>query len=265
MSKNDPLLDSIEKTLNRQKKKEYRDAKKKSETRVERMNQDLGAFHRFVIQVGLASVWVWSHLLHPLWRGFSAVFHWVFRQYRKVWALTVYRRDQFDNLRLSKTRAGMFLAGTLFSLFFFYEIAGFVYDTGMYAATSQHNEVMYLTNSQEVDAANNVHAVKGCDALPCSDTDSVYFRLNPSAFNHVWSLIHNHMLFFPDYVSAAVPPGLNRCIISSYGIRIKLLMRGLDVYPELLKASCVPVTTSIHDKAPQMPATLPTERPPPKD
>jgi hypothetical protein len=260
MKTNDPLLDSIDQTLDREKGQAYRRAKAKSETRVQRMNEDLNAFHRFALQVGVACVWIWSHILRPLWHAATWVFRKLFRQYRKLWSLVVYRRDEFENLRLSKTRAGLFLTGTLVSLFFLFELIGFGFDGTMYAATGHHNEVMYLTSSQEVDAPGNVHAVKGCDALPCSDTDSVYFRVTPSAFNHVWSLIHSHTLFFPDYVSAAVPPGLNRCVISSYGVRVKLLMRGFDIYPELLKASCTPVTTSLHDHAPAQPAILPVER-----
>lgn len=245
MSTNDPLLDQINRTLGDQKAREFTAAKAKSESRTERMREDVGALHRFFIQLAGAFIWVWAHVGHPLWRAATWVFRGLFRQYRKAWALTVYRRDQFNNLRVSKRRAGGFLLGTLVSLFFLYEIVGLVYDTALYAATSHHNEVMYLTSSQEVDVVGNVHAVKGCDALPCSDVDSVYFRVNPSAFNQVWSLIHSHTLFFPDYVSAAVPPGLNRCVISSYGVRVKLLMRGLDIYPQLLKASCTPVTTAL--------------------
>jgi hypothetical protein len=241
----DPLLEAIDDQLRAQAARTHTEAKVKSESRVERMREDAGAFHRFALQFAIASVWIWRHLLHPLWRAASWVFRGAFRQYRKLWSLVVYRHDAFGNLRLVKTRAGLFLAGSLVSLVCLYGIIGFTYDAGMYALTGHHNEIMYLTSSQEIDAPGNVHAVKGCDKLPCSDTDSVYFRITPSAFNHVWSLMHNHMLFFPDYVSAAVPPGLNRCVISSYGIRVKLLMRGMDIYPELLKASCTPVT-SLH-------------------
>jgi hypothetical protein len=243
MSQKDPLLESIDATLRQQKAQGRATAKAKSESRLERMHEDANAFHRFVAQFTIASIWFWQYILRPIWPAFSWIFRSLFRQYRKVWSLVVYHRDEFGNLRLGKARAGLFLAGSLVSLFFLYSIVGFVYDSAMYGLTSRTNELMYLTSSQEIDATGNVHAVKGCDKLPCSDADSVYFRITPSAFNHVWSLIHNHMVFFPDYVSAAVPPGLNRCTITSYGIRIKLLMRGMDIYPELLKASCTPVTS----------------------
>lgn len=242
MSANDPLLDKINRTLGQQQEQAHQAAKAKSESRVERMREDSKEAHRFFLQLALACRWIWTHLLRPLWRAATWIFRVLFRQYRKLWSLTVYYRDDFDNLRLSKRKAGLFLTGTLVSLSFLYNIVGLAWDATMYVTTGHHDEVMYLTTTQEIDAPGNVHAVKGCDALPCSDTDSVYFRLNPSAFNHLWSLAHNHMLFFPDYVSAAVPPGLNRCVIISYGIRVKFLMRGMDIYPELLKAACTPVT-----------------------
>jgi hypothetical protein len=53
--------------------------------------------------------------------------------------------------------------------------------------------------------------------------------------------VNHKNIFYPDYVAAAVPPGVHRCVILSYGIRIKLLMRQYDVWPDLLEASCKPV------------------------
>lgn len=36
-------------------------------------------------------------------------------------------------------------------------------------------------------------------------------------------------------------PSCPECVTTSYGIRIKALMRGWDIYPSLLSASCHPV------------------------
>lgn len=246
----DPLRDRIDQELKRQEHLSTAQARRKSESRVERMREDVTLLGRFFLQVSVAATWVWQRLLRPVWRAMRWIFVGLFLQYRRLWALWVYRRDSFGALRLSKTRAGLFLAGTVLAAWCAVGIAGFSWDAGMFALTRKQDEVIYLTNSQEVDAVGNVHSVKGCDALPCSDTDSVYFRINPSAFNHAWSLVHNRAFFFPDYVGAAVPPGLNRCVITSYGVRVKLLMRGFDVYPELLRASCAPVST---DNAPAQP------------
>jgi hypothetical protein len=119
---------------------------------------------------------------------------------------------------------------------------GFLYDATLYIATVKHNESFYLHGSQETNVAGNIHSVKGCSRLPCSDEDSLYFRVTPSVFNHAWSLWHDHMLFYPDYVAAAVPDVVNKCTITTYGFRLKILVRNTDLYPELLKASCQPVT-----------------------
>lgn len=247
----DPLRDQIEGMIRGQKASERSSGRASSDSSVGRLREDASALRRFFIQLAIAGHWMWVHLLRPIKNGVMAVAGSIFRQYRKLWSVVVYRRDTYGDLRLSKTRAGVFLTGTLVAAWCAIGIAGFVYDSFLYFATGYHDEEMYLTSSQEIDAYGNVHAVKGCSSLPCSDTDSVYFRINPSAFNHVWSFIHNRAPFYPDFVSAAVPPGFNRCVITSYGLRIKLLMRGLDLYPELLKASCVPVAGGDEEKAVQ--------------
>ncbi len=245
----DPLHDKIEGMLRGQKAREHSAGKAASESRLERMREDASAFHRFFIQLTVAAYWVWRHILRPVKNAVMGVAGALFRQYRKLWSLVVYRHDAYGTLRLSKTRAGLFLTGTLVAAWCFINIVGFVYDATLYFTTGYHDETMYLTSSQEIDAPGNVHAVKGCAELPCSDADSVYFRINPSGFNHVWSFIHNHTPFYPDFVSAAVPPGFNRCVITSYGLRVKLIMRGFDLYPELIKASCVPVAGEDEEKA----------------
>lgn len=239
----DPLLDAIDSRLKADDARDLVRRKESSENRLTRMAEDANAFQRFALQVGVGATWMWNVLLNPLRRAFMATFGWFFRQYRKLWSLAVYRRTEFGTLRLSKTRAGLFLTATVLAAVCAVGMASFVFDGVMYAATSRPNEIIYLTQSQEVDAEGNVHAVRGCESLPCSDLDSVYFRISPSAFNHVWSLVDSGSLFYPDYVSAAVPPGVNRCTVTSYGVRMKFLMRGADIYPEVLKASCSPVQT----------------------
>lgn len=48
-------------------------------------------------------------------------------------------------------------------------------------------------------------------------------------------------MFFPDFVAAAIPVTVSECKITSYGLRAKLFMRGVEVYPDLLASSCTPV------------------------
>jgi hypothetical protein len=105
----------------------------------------------------------------------------------------------------------------------------------------KHNEQVYLTNSQEIVPGENEHSVQGCHALPCTDDNSVYYRIRASNFNEAWSVLHGRGLFYPDFVAAAVPVSISRCNITSYGLRIKFLMRGLDIYPDLLRTECTPL------------------------
>jgi hypothetical protein len=119
----------------------------------------------------------------------------------------------------------------------------FLFDLGLYTLTVRKDEVVYLTNSQEILPQENVHSVQGCHTLPCTDENSFYFRIRATAFNEVWSLVHGHGLFFPDYIAAAVPVSISKCKITSYGVRLKFVMRGMDIYPDVLQTECAPLET----------------------
>jgi hypothetical protein len=86
-----------------------------------------------------------------------------------------------------------------------------------------------------------VHSVQGCHQLPCTDENSFYFRIRATLFNEIWSLAHGRGLFFPDYVAASVPLSISECRITSYGVRMKIFMRGMDIYPDLLQTECTPL------------------------
>lgn len=231
--------------LKRRREREKARSKTEAQTRFERVREDVGYLHRFWIQFVVACTWVWARVLRPFLSAVSWIFRALFRQYRKLWSLYVYRRNEHDVLRFSKVRGGLFIVATVATFYVGLNVLGVMYDATMYLCTARVNESLYLTSSQEVDVEGNVHSVKGCNSLPCSDEDSIYFRINPSGFNHIWSIAHNHSVFFPDYVAAAVPPGTNKCVVTTYGIRIKMLMRGFDIYPELLKASCSPIVNQV--------------------
>ena len=116
----------------------------------------------------------------------------------------------------------------------------FGYEVGLYAFT-QKNETIYLTNAQELDPEGDVHAVRGCEALPCSEANTVYFRVRPTLFTHLHSLLDHGDVFYPDRTASVVAPGVNECQVKSYGVRLKFLMRRWDIYPDLLDAVCQPM------------------------
>ena len=170
---------------------------------------------------------------------------WVrlFRWYRAVWAFCVYKRNDQRELVFSKPRAGIFLVGSvLFLLYGLIPTFWFAADAAIFTLTVKTDEVLYLHNSQEIDPNENIHSVQGNYALPLDEDDTVYFLVEDTWFNSLWSILVKGGLFYPDYISATVPPGLNKCVVTSYGIRAKTLMRRWELYPYLLSAKCSPVT-----------------------
>jgi hypothetical protein len=150
--------------------------------------------------------------------------------------------DKFGNRLFSKRRAGLMLLATAAVLWFaLLPTLGFLFDLGLYFATAKVDEVVYLTNSQEIVPEENIHSVQGCHDLPCNDNNSIYFRIRSTPFNQAWSILHGHGVFFPDYVAAAVPLSVSKCTITSYGVRLKLFMRGMEVYPDVVSTVCEPL------------------------
>ncbi|RYF00589.1 MAG: hypothetical protein EOO77_33820 [Oxalobacteraceae bacterium] len=119
-------------------------------------------------------------------------------------------------------------------------VAAFTYDAAMFAVTYDIEDI-YLTNSQEIDPEHNLHSIKGCEDLPCTEANSVYYRVREDHFNSIWSMLHHGHLFYPDYVAAAVPPVVSKCHVTSYGFRFKFAMRQWNVYPDMLEAHCQPL------------------------
>lgn len=225
-----------------QKMTEERLAKAKSESRFERSKDDMNRLYRFVWQLMWAFQWVWSNIGYPVFKVLRWPVKKLFNVYRRIWSYVVYYRDGFENLRFSKTRAGMMVVATvLVGYVFATTIVVLAFDTTMYVLTAKVDEEIYLTKSEEIDPEGNIHSVLGNSSLPLDEETGFYFRVEPTTFNHLWSLIHKGNLFYPDYVAAAVAPGLNKCKVTSYSIRAKTLMRNFDFYPKMLSASCIPI------------------------
>jgi hypothetical protein len=223
----------------RQAREERQRARRMS--RGERAHEDLSRTGRFLWQVWLGLRWLWQTLGAPVGRALWRVGAWVLDRYRfYVWSRFVYRRTPDGVLRFSATRAGLTLGATWFVLWFLAlpVTECVLWDAPLYALTRQVNETVYLQGSQELDPGTASHSIKGCESLPCSDTQAVYFRVESDLFSNLWSLVHGHGFFFPEYVAAAVPYETNRCTITSYGFRFRGTARFLNVFPQLLAVSC---------------------------
>lgn len=212
------------------------------ESRGERVKRDSKYFYRFYIQFIYGMHFIWKYLLNPIRKRMFGIFGYVFDKYKKLWSYCVYSRNKFNELEFSKTRAGLMVGATyIFAYYVFVPIVVFSGDVMVYTMTSR-NEKIYLTFSQEIDSNNNVHAVKGCYNLPCDDNNAWYFRIEPSAFNHMWKIFNNFEIFYPDTVASGVPNTVSECIVKNYGFRFKLLVNNWDIYPKILKVFCNPLT-----------------------
>ena len=190
-------------------------------------------------------------LVHLLWRivyPFYLIFHFVFikmlwQYYRPIWDKFAYKNVNGAR-RLSKVRGSFTIVCSIVGVWFLYGFMFFAGDAALYVATAKVDEVVYLSNAQEIIPEENIHSVQGCitgdagENFSCDADKSLYFRINPNTFATVWSLLSHGSFFYPDYVAAPIAPGWQKCTITSYGFRLKIFLRGFDIYPELLSARC---------------------------
>ena len=183
-------------------------------------------------------------ILYPVW----GILYWVFmsafwRHYRPIWYRFAYTTVDGQK-EFSKKRGMITVLATFASLWIVYSSIGLVYHTTLYLTTARVNEIVYLSNAQEISLDDNVFSVQGCEVaavgenFSCSTDNSLYFRIDPTGFATVWSILSNGTFFYPDYVAAPIAPGWQKCTITSYGFRMKIFLRGFDIYPELLSAEC---------------------------
>lgn len=193
-------------------------------------------FVKWLAQYTLGLTWIWQKIMAPVVRRVGRVWRWWSDKYMWIWSKVVYNKEG----KFSRMRAGIMILATALSFYLIPTGLFFTYQTTLFL-TSQQYEVIYLTNSEEVDPDGDVYSVRGCEALPCSEQNSVYFRVRPTAFHHTYSFIDRGYLFYPDRVASVVAPGVNKCQVHSYGIRLKTLMRRGDWYPDMLDAVCEPL------------------------
>jgi hypothetical protein len=237
----------------------YETKKQYDQSRVGRFHSEMNLWIRFWETFSSALQWLYWKLVWPLsWRLWRA-FKWLMTRYRNLWLRITYKKDQYGVMRFSRTRGGVVILSTILSLYLMYGVTMISLSLPWYLLTVKHDEVLYLSNHSAVEGhdrarikINDVYEITGCESLDCSDQDSVSFRVEASWFNEVWSIVHNHALYYPDYVAAAVSPVVNRCTITSYGVRKKFLVRYWELHPDILQVRCLPVglekENSIHNK-----------------
>lgn len=229
--------------------KRLADQHKREEEEIRKLSDANNPFKTFFEWIGLAKFWLqvtssfhylYTKIVLPIYNWvYWLFFHLFWKHFRGGWNKYTYKNGSF-----SKVRGAAYISTTAALLFVLYHFVFILADAGLYIVTGNVNEIVYLANAQEISPEDNSFSVQGCTApadgevFSCSTNDSLYFRIEPSAFNHIWSVVNTGNIFFPDYVAAPIAPGWQECEVTSYGIRIKLLMRNWDIYPELLSAKC---------------------------
>ncbi len=199
---------------------------------LERLKAGL-ASSRFLVQLAASLHWIWTVPLGPVRRAIMRILGWAFAWYRRVWMRVTH--NEYGGFVY--WRGGAMVVATVVGLYLIPVTVKFLAQTALYFTTRNYEEV-YLIQSEEIYPDDNVWAVRGCDRLPCDGDSSIYYRISPTTFNHVWSLLNHGWLFVPDNVGSGVPTGLTRCWVRSYGIRLKTLMRRFEIYPDALEISC---------------------------
>ncbi len=236
------LLDEVRRLKQKMDERAQAARKEEAASWTHRTREDLSTLQAFLARVAGILAWIYRRILRPLDRIVVVPAIWLWCLLRAMWNRLVYVEDEHRNRRLSKRRAALFaVSAFVIAWYVLVPTLVFLFDVGLYLATAKRDEVVFLTNSQEIIPEDNVHSVQGCHQLPCTDENSFYFRIRATLFNEVWSLVHGRGLFFPDYVAASVPLSISECRITSYGVRVKIFMRGMDIYPDLLQTECAPL------------------------
>lgn len=153
---------------------------------------------------------------------------WVFSWYKNLWVKFTHNKyGEFVYKRGIGMVAGTVAAVALVCLIL----------QATYCWTTYKKETIYLSQSEEIYPSENIWGVRGCYTQNCGADSSIYFRIKPSLFHHIWSLTSNGRLFLPDLIGSSVPTGFTRCEVISYGIRVRVLMM-FNVYPNILKITC---------------------------
>jgi hypothetical protein len=184
-----------------------------------------------------AGYWIYRNILAPTAHVLKPLAGPAWRGAKWAWDRAAYTKNDEGEREFSKTRAGLLVTAVL--LLIFTGAGSALVHSGLQCVwwlTTRYTDTIYLNQSEE--PSPHMHSVKGCHDLPCTDQNSVYFRVEDSWFHDIRSLIVHHDLFYPDFVAGAVPPGVNKCKITAYGVRWKLFTRFLEIYPRLLEVEC---------------------------
>jgi hypothetical protein len=196
------------------------------------------------------------HFVETKWAAVSGFYHrrahgplsWIVRT---IAAIGRWYRDSIwmrfaenaDGERTPKRMAGT-IAATLLVLWMLPSAFLATWQIGLMATTWKSQEEIFLTSAEEIDPDGEVHSIRGCRVIPCGEKDAIYFRVRSSWMHDIYAFSTRGYMFYPEEVASVVAPGVNQCTVTSYGIRVRALMRGWGIYPDMLDATCTPYANS---------------------
>lgn len=162
------------------------------------------------------------------WGKLGCILAW----YKRLWVKFTYNKyDEF----IYKKGISMIVA-TVATVIIVPLLLCLILQTAYYFAT-YHKETIYLNHAEEIYPDENIWGVRGCETTYCDSDSSLYFRISPAIFHHLWSLSHHGRVFIPDAIGSSVPTGLTQCEVISYGLRFRMT-RLFNIYPNILNVSC---------------------------
>jgi hypothetical protein len=203
-----------------------------------RQGRIIEAGMRFIFQFIQGLVWFFQNVLYWPWSVGRRFVLWACKRYYALWRWVVIGKDGYS----SKPRAGMMVTATVlasaFAIPFTISMAELAGDTFMYTVFGEE-EVVFLHNTH-LSEKGKTHTIDGSFTYPSSPDTSLYYVVEDDVFSNIWSIAKHGRLFYPDSVASSVPPVPSRCKIVSFGVRQKFFVQRLQIYPQMLYATCCP-------------------------
>ncbi len=173
---------------------------------------------------------------------------WAWRGYKNLFNKVAHTKDENGDLVFSKKRAAGMVLATMMA-------AAWTVNNGLPLAVhtaydgamllNSKEATIYLNKAQEIFPEDDIHQTSGCFQYPCTDEDTMYFRIRDNIVLDLQSWYEHGHGYYPEDVAGVIENGTNYCKIKYYGIRNKTM----GWYPYIYDAECTPVNIDLPEGA----------------
>lgn len=201
------------------------------------------SFGKKAMEVGAQ---VWEDYGRHVWRPIGYVGGKAWNGYKNLFNKVSHVEDkESGQLVFSKKRAAAMVMATMVAL-----TGAFHYNLGIPAAfeVAKDSRVLFGTEQMEVYLnrpemiEEGVYEVTGCLDYPCSDDNTLYFRIEDNVFKDVGYLFSRGHFYDPEYVAGAMSNEANQCSVEYIGTTSRFLQRTLGWKPQVVQAECTPIS-----------------------